>query len=99
MIYLSNNHPIAKRIIRIVHGERGSYAEFEKEDMLFKNLIIPIRQKWRLRKEWKDKVFYIEWRTKQGNIKVYQQLKTVDYADYKIGMFYISEESIKIRNN
>jgi hypothetical protein len=33
----------------------------------------------------------VEWRTKdQSNVKVYEQSKTVDYADYKVGLYYIS---------
>jgi hypothetical protein len=33
----------------------------------------------------------VEWRTKdQSKVKVYEQGKTVDYADYKVGLFYIS---------
>jgi hypothetical protein len=36
-------------------------------------------------------VFYVEWRTKdQSNVKVYEQSRTVDCADYKVGLFYIS---------
>jgi len=33
----------------------------------------------------------VEWRTKdQSNAKVYDQKRTVDYANYKVGLFYIS---------
>ena len=33
----------------------------------------------------------MEWRTKdQSNVKVYDQKRTVEYADYKVGLFYIS---------
>jgi hypothetical protein len=33
----------------------------------------------------------VEWRTKdQSNVKVYEQSRTVDYADYRVGLFYIS---------
>ena len=33
----------------------------------------------------------MEWRSKdQSNVKVYEQKRTVDYADYKVGLFYIS---------
>ena len=33
----------------------------------------------------------MEWRTKdQSNVKVYEQKRSVDYADYKVGLFYIS---------
>ena len=37
------------------------------------------------------KAIFLEWRTKdQINVKVYDQKRTVDYADYKVGLFYIS---------
>ena len=33
----------------------------------------------------------MEWRTRdQSNVKVYDQKRTVEYADYKVGLFYIS---------
>lgn len=33
----------------------------------------------------------MEWRSKdQNNVKIYEQSKTVDYADYKMGLFYVS---------
>jgi hypothetical protein len=33
----------------------------------------------------------VEWRSKdQNNVKIYEQSKTVDYADYKMGLFYVS---------
>ena len=33
----------------------------------------------------------MEWRSKdQNNVKVYDQKRSVDYADYKVGLFYIS---------
>jgi len=33
----------------------------------------------------------VEWRTKdQSNVKVYEQKRRVEYADYKVGLFYIS---------
>jgi hypothetical protein len=47
------------------------------------------------RKEyWKihwQRPFFLEWRTKdQSNVKVYDQKKSVDYADYKVGLFNTS---------
>ena len=52
---------------------------------------MPDEEKYRLEHPWKDKVFYVEWRTKdESNVKVYDQKRTVEYADYKVGLFYIS---------
>jgi hypothetical protein len=33
----------------------------------------------------------LEWRTNdESRVKVYEQSRTVDYTDYKVGLFYIS---------
>ena len=59
--------------------------------LIWDSLQMPGEEKYRLEHPWKDKVFYVEWRTKdQSNVKVYDQKRTVDYADYKVGLFYIS---------
>ena len=51
---------------------------------------MPAEEKYRTEHPWKERVFYVEWRTKdQSNVKVYDQKRTVDYADYKVGLFYI----------
>ena len=55
------------------------------------DLQMPDEEKYRLEHPWKERVFYVEWRTKdQSNVKVYDQKRTVEYADYKVGLFYIS---------
>jgi hypothetical protein len=72
-------------------GGRGPYIEFLPGHLIWDSLHIPDEEKYRLEHPWKDKVFYVEWRTKdQSNVKVYDQKKIVDYADYKVGLFYIS---------
>jgi hypothetical protein len=38
-----------------------------------------------------ERPFPLEWRAKdQSNVKVYDQKRTVKYADYKVEFFYIS---------
>jgi hypothetical protein len=78
---------VAHSFTRIVHGGRGAYVEFNSINVLH----IPDDQRWRV---YSKKSFYIEYRT-LDNIKVYHQLKEVDYADYKVGMFYISPVFLK----
>jgi hypothetical protein len=57
---------------------------FESPPILLKSA--PLREA-----AFRVKVFYVEWRTKdQSNVKVYDQKRTVEYADYKVGLFYIS---------
>jgi hypothetical protein len=79
---------IARGYTRIVIGRRGPYVEFSDTQIDHFHFHIPENQMWRLSNK---NVFYIEYRTKDtSNVKIYYQTKIVDYADYKIGMYYIS---------
>jgi hypothetical protein len=81
---------IARGYKRIVIGERGPYIEFERKNFSSEsNLIIPLTESWRTKSK---NVYYVEWSAcpNLDNIKVYFQKRVVDYADYKIGKFYIS---------
>ena len=49
---------------RVVIGERGPYVEFLPGHLIWDNLQMPDEEKYRLEHPWKDKVFYVEWRTK-----------------------------------
>lgn len=82
---------------RVVHGERGSYLEIFNHYIVWDLFHVPESQKWRVDDpEWKDKVYYIEHRSNgRSNVKLYVQKKTVNYADYKVGMCYISLDDIK----
>jgi hypothetical protein len=82
---------VATGYTRVVIGGRGPYVEILPGHLIWDNLQILDEEKYRTEHPWKDKVFYVEWRTKdQSNVKVYEQSKTVDYADYKVGLLYIS---------
>jgi hypothetical protein len=86
---------IATNYVRVVHGGRGDYVEFERDQIVWGNTTIPKRQRWRLEDpNWIEKIFYVEHRTLDG-VKIYDQKRTVNYADYKIGMIYISPSDIR----
>lgn len=73
---------------RIVYGGRGPYIEFDERHLRFKNLFIPQDSIWRIHS---NKAFYVEYRSVcPSYVKVYFQKKPVRYADYKIGLYYIS---------
>jgi hypothetical protein len=90
-ISLFTRHPsysaIAKQYQRVVIGQRGPYVEFTKNQIFDKSLYIPKNQLYRLSD---PKVYYIEFRTIENDIKVYYQMRSVAYADYLINHFYIS---------
>jgi len=89
---------IARSHTRVVSSDRGSYVEMEEEAILEHNLHIPNREKWRTQLQWEDKIYYIEYRSNcKTNAKVYYQTKRVNYADYKIGKWYVSLEDVDIK--
>lgn len=90
-LYLKDGSLFANCYNRVVHGKRGDYIELEKEHIVpelvskFGNDInIPI-----------DRYYFWLHPLNKPEFKVYLQLKTVKYADYKIGKYYISPELIK----
>lgn len=91
-IYLKDGTLFAESFNRVVHGGRGDYVEFEKEQILvqleslFNNDIEH------------DKIDTYYWwlvPINNKNVKVYLQRKTVKYADYKIGKYYVSPNFFK----
>jgi hypothetical protein len=78
---------------RVVHGGRGDYVELMKEQILVKlnskfNISLP--------KEIDEQPFYYYYLIPDERTeKIYWQIKTVKYADYKIGYYYISSELLK----
>lgn len=83
---------LARGYLRVVIGGRGAYIEFSPEQMALENLHIPHEQEWRIGS---DHAFYIEYRSRdEANVKVYEQRRTVTYADYQIGRFYIAPADV-----
>lgn len=75
---------------RVVHGGRGKYVELTKEQ-----IIVPLKSKFNsvLPDEIDEQPFYYYYLIPDGRIeKIYWQIKTVKYTDYKIGYYYISPD-------
>lgn len=85
---------IAKCYDRIVIGGRGPYIEFSDGMLINDTIFIPQEEEWRIDN---PNCYYIECRTKIDNVKIYHQKKTVDYADYKVGKWYISPFDLRGR--
>jgi hypothetical protein len=87
-LYTKSLNVISKGYERVVFGGRGPYIEFTEKQIELGSFIIPKDQLYRLTDL---RIYYIEFRSNDAsNVKLYYQLKTVAYADYKIGYFYIS---------
>lgn len=91
-IYLKDGTLLAKSYRRIVHGERGDYVEFDKDD-----IIMPLLSKFNndINKETNDFYYYWLYPINHPNVKIYLQQKTVKYADYIVGKYYISPYLLK----
>lgn len=63
---------------RVVIGGRGPYIEYERFQIEVAMQQAPT-QHW----------YFTEWRT-DGGIKIYDQIRRVDYADYRPGLLYVS---------
>jgi len=85
MIYTKCGTPIAINYTRIEHGSRGDYMEFKPDHIIWKNL----------KKTIKKHYYFTEYRSQDKcNVMVYYQKRRVDYANYKIGMLYISPQDL-----
>jgi hypothetical protein len=79
---------VARGYERIVIGQRGPYIEFSEMSIVREAIVMPSDQEWRLGTGY---VYYNEWRSAdESSVKLYEQRKTVDYADYRVGMWYLS---------
>jgi hypothetical protein len=91
--YTHSGQIVAVGYNRIVIGDRGPYIEFEPHMIYRTSLFMPEDQMYRLTD---PSVYYLEYRTIDAEfVKVYFQLKTVNYADYLIRKCYISPFDIK----
>ena len=51
-------------------------------------------EEYRVDQYWRKKVKYIWYTIPTADIKIYWQLRTVSYADYKVKKFYVSPYEI-----
>jgi hypothetical protein len=80
--------PIAKNYVRVVIGDRGPYIEFTRDQINHDETHVPAEQQYRINHKG---CYYIELRSNDdAYVKIYVQKRIVKYADYKIGMYYIS---------
>lgn len=89
-LFTKSGELVATGYKRIVFGKRGPYIEFDKNQIIKDNIHLPAECSWRFLKKYSDTIYYYEYRTKKDYVKIYLQKKTVNYADYKIGLCYIS---------
>ena len=78
---------LAQGYLRVVIGKRGPYVEFSRDQIDWDAFSVPQYAKYRLTN---SVVFYDEYRSVMDNVKLYLQKRPVAYADYKVGLCYMS---------
>ena len=83
--------------LRVVIGKRGPYVEFSANQILWENFFVPETEKYRLTNA---VVYYDEYRSKDPSfVKLYSQKHRVAYADYQVGLCYISPFDLMREDN
>lgn len=96
-LYTSSGTLVSNGYERVVMGGRGPYVEFTDKQIELNEFVIPKNQLYRLTDL---RIYYIEFRSNDvSDVKLYYQLKTVAYADYKIGYFYIDPNDLYTEDN
>jgi hypothetical protein len=86
-VYPSHFSPEALHSLLKGRGYKHNPRPVVQAFLLWHNLHIPVDQKNQMDHPWKERILSVEWRTKgQCDVKVHDQKKTVDYADYKMGL-------------
>jgi hypothetical protein len=89
-LYFLDGTLFAKDYIRVVHGGRGDYVELNRDDITVEMVS---KFNYKIPDKVSDESFYYYWLVPINRTeKIYWQVRTVKYADYKPGMYYISPE-------
>jgi hypothetical protein len=88
-IYTINDFHIANGFTSIVHGGKGAFVEFDGIQILKEKLEVVATELWRIDPRNLEETDYHEYRT-PDDFKVHFQVKKVNYANYLLGMWYIS---------
>ena len=87
-LYFKDGVQFASGYVRVVHGGRGAYVELTKDQIL---ITLKSHFDTKVPDEIEPEPYYYHWLEPEGRTeKVYWQINTVKYADYKTGFFYIS---------
>ena len=98
-IYDLYYNPISHGYSRIVIGDYGAFVEIPLEKMILNDIIIKPGEEYRFLPEYSNIKYHWYCLYKNHDIKIYYQKHTVNYADYKPEMFYISPYELRIVEN
>jgi len=96
-LYTKSGGLICKGFKRIVIGDYGAYIEFSEGQAVTSSFVIMKGQEWRSEPKYDHSKYkalthrcYENDTIDNCRLLIYKQKHTVKYADYKVGMYYIS---------
>jgi hypothetical protein len=90
-LYFLDGTQFASGYERVVHGGRGDYVELVKDQILV-TLVSHFGNKLPDEVDLSSPFYYYYLNPLGRTEKVYWQIRTVKYADYKVGYYYISPD-------
>lgn len=75
---------------RIVIGDYGAFIEISEDQIIKGSLKVAEGQEYRFEDQYKNCKYYWLTVSDGSNIKIYLQRNTVNYADYRVGFYYVS---------
>ena len=91
-LFTMNGTLLCNNYNRIVIGDYGAFIEFSKPAS---KIVIEKGQEYRLTEQYKNVKYNWVTINDGSHIKIYHQRKTVTYADYLVGKFYVSVHEVK----
>lgn len=88
--YIDDNKKLCSKVERVVVGDHGPYIEFKPENILVKTECVAGKEYKHDDKYSKTVKYFDENPVGFSNVLLYNQQRTVTYADYKAGMYYVS---------
>lgn len=96
-LYDLKGNKISNGYNRIVIGDYGAFIEIDVNHMLINNLKVAPGQEYRFTERYKNVKYHWYCLKNNEDIKIYYQRHTVNYADYKVDMFYIAPDEINLK--
>ena len=100
-LYSKEGTLIARKYDRIVIGDYGAFIEISPEDIVSENIKVKPGEEYRISEpRYAERVKY-HWYIPNdtSGAKLYYQQKTVTYADYKPGKWYVSPHEVIIKTH
>lgn len=96
-VFLDDKNKLCSSIERVVVGDHGPYIEFKPENLLVKTECMKGKE-FKHTDRYSEHIKYFD-ENPVGfpGVLLYNQQRTVTYADYKAGMYYVSPDDVIIK--